>query len=79
MLHFCVSPTFQQLYHSLLFNCLAAEETALRTNTHNHHKARYEAAKLYYTATALAHEIIVRLRFAAKPVRHGRYHVCCDD
>ena len=49
-----------------------------RTHSHNHEESSQEPAQFHNAAASRVHEVIVRLRFAAYPVRHRRKHVGCD-
>lgn len=48
------------------------------THSHDHEEASQEPAQFHNAAASRVHKVIVRLRFAAYPVRHGRKHVRCD-
>ena len=48
------------------------------THSHNHKEPSQESSQFHNAATPRVHEVIVRLRFAAYPVGHGRKHVGCD-
>jgi len=48
------------------------------THSHHHEESSQESAQFHNTAASRIHEVIVRLRFAAYPVGHGRKHVGCD-
>jgi hypothetical protein len=49
------------------------------THSHNHKEASQEPSQFHNAAASRVHEIIVRLRFAAYPVGHGRENVGCYD
>ena len=48
------------------------------THSHDHEESSQGPAQFHNAAASRVHKVIVRLRFAAYPVRHGRKHVRCD-
>jgi len=54
------------------------EAKSKHTHSHDHEKSSQESAQFHNAAASRVHEVIVRLRFAAYPVRHRRKHVGCD-
>ena len=49
-----------------------------RTHSHDHEESSQEPAQFHNAAAPRVHKVIVRLRFAAYPVRYGGKHVGCD-
>ena len=49
-----------------------------RTNSHYDEESSHEPPQFDNTAATRVHKVIVRLRFAAYPVGHGRKHVGCN-
>lgn len=49
-----------------------------RTHSHDHEESSQEPPQFHNAAASRVHKVIVRLRFAAYPVGHGRKHVGCD-
>jgi hypothetical protein len=59
-------------------NGLQAMSVSKHTHSHDHEESSQEPAQFHNAAASRVHKVIIRLRFAAYPVRHRRKHVGCD-
>ena len=60
------------------FRCASSGAMSKHTHSHDHEESSQEPPQFHNAAASRVHKVIVRLRFAAYPVGHGRKHIGCD-